>query len=127
MFQDGEKTFDFKKIENKYGSDFANNIKNDIIMVGELNATKNYGPGPIDIKDQTQYSGWTDCMIGALKDHFGVSAVAAAIEGGLWGYLQKKAYKEAAKLLVKFVIGSNAAGLAATLIYYGSVCTYRHG
>lgn len=38
---------------------------------------------------------WKRCMISALKDHFGV-----AMTGGLWAYLEKKAYKEAAKLLV---------------------------
>ncbi len=49
------------------------------------------------------------CMIGALKDYIGVALVEAALTGGLWGYLKKKAYKEAAKLLVKIGVGTNAA------------------
>ena len=48
-------------------------------------------------------------MIGALKDYFGVALVEAALTGGLWGYWKKKAYKEAAKLLVKIGVGTNAA------------------
>ena len=48
------------------------------------------------------------------------------MERGLWTYLQKKAYKEAAKLLVKFAIGTNAVALAGTIIYYGGKCTWQH-
>ncbi|MCQ6289050.1 hypothetical protein [Bacillus cereus] len=101
VIQNGERVFDFNKIENKYGANYANNLKNDIVMIEEMND--------------------------AIKDHFGVAAVTAALEGGLWAYLQKKAYKEAAKLLVRFAVGSNAVGLAGTLVYYGGKCTYQHG
>lgn len=50
-------------------------------------------------------------------NHFGVALILieVAMTGGLWAYLQKKAYKEAAKLL-------NAIGLAATLTWYGTRC-----
>ncbi|WP_265347817.1 hypothetical protein [Bacillus thuringiensis] len=37
-------------------------------------------------------------------------------------YLEKKLWKEAAKIGVKFFIGSSVAGLAATLAYYGGKC-----
>lgn len=122
IIQNGERTFDFNKIESKYGSDFANNLKNNITIVGELNSDK-----ATDLWKRHKRSAWTDCMIDAIKDHFGVAAVTAALEGGLWTYLQKKTYKEAAKLLVKFAVGSNAVGLAGTLIYYGGKCTYQYG
>ncbi|MCQ6531130.1 hypothetical protein [Bacillus mycoides] len=122
VVQNGEQVFDFNKIENKYGADYANNLKNDITMVEGINADKAKNPF-----NRYKRSAWTDCMVDAIKDHFGVAAVTAALEGGLWVYLQKKAYKEAAKLLVKFAVGSNAVGLAGTLVYYGGKCTYQHG
>ncbi|MBG9582314.1 hypothetical protein ABE42_24595, partial [Bacillus thuringiensis] len=114
VIQNGERVFDFNKIENKYGANYANNLKNDIVMIEEMNDAKAKNPF-----HRYKRSAWTDCMIDAIKDHFGVAAVTAALEGGLWAYLQKKAYKEAAKLLVKFAVGSNAVGLAGTLVYYG--------
>ena len=122
VIQNGERVFDFNKIENKYGANYANNLKNDIVMIEEINDAKAKNPF-----HRYKRSAWTDCMIDAIKDHFGVAAVTAALEGGLWAYLQKKAYKEAAKLLVKFAVGSNAVGLAGTLVYYGGKCTYQHG
>ncbi|HDR3901621.1 hypothetical protein ABE42_24620 [Bacillus thuringiensis] len=122
VIQNGERVFDFNKIENKYGANYANNLKNDIVMIEEMNDAKAKNPF-----HRYKRSAWTDCMIDAIKDHFGVAAVTAALEGGLWAYLQKKAYKEAAKLLVKFAVGSNAVGLAGTLVYYGGKCTYQHG
>ncbi|MED0988239.1 hypothetical protein [Bacillus paramycoides] len=122
VIQNGERVFDFNKIENKYGADYANNLKNDITMIEEINADKAENPF-----NRYKRSAWTDCMVDAIKDHFGVAAVTAALEGGLWTYLQKKAYKEAAKLLVKFAVGSNAVGLAGTLVYYGGKCTYQYG
>ncbi|MFE4242081.1 hypothetical protein [Peribacillus butanolivorans] len=65
---------------------------------------------------------WKSCMVASLKDHFGVALIEVAMTGGLWAYLQKKAYKEAAKLLIKIGIGGNAIGLAATLTWYGTRC-----
>ncbi|PEQ08684.1 hypothetical protein [Bacillus toyonensis] len=126
VVQNGERIFDFNKIENIYGADYANNLKNDITMIDGINADK--AKNPFHRSKQIAWtSAWTDCMVDAIKDHFGVAAVTAALQGGLWAYLQKKAYKEAAKLLVKFAVGSNAVGLAGTLIYYGGKCTYQYG
>ncbi|PDZ44678.1 hypothetical protein [Bacillus wiedmannii] len=122
VIQNGERVLDFNKIENKYGANYANSLKNDIVMIEEMNDAKAKNPF-----HRYKRSAWTDCMVDAIKDHFGVAAVTAALEGGLWAYLQKKAYKEAAKLLVKFAVGSNAVGLAGTLVYYGGKCTYQHG
>jgi hypothetical protein len=69
-----------------------------------------------------QLYSWKSCMISALKDHFGVALVEVAIHGGLWSYLQKKAYKEAAKLLIKIGIGGNVIGMTAFLSWYGVSC-----
>ncbi|MFS0751732.1 hypothetical protein [Oceanobacillus sp. 1P07AA] len=33
---------------------------------------------------------WKSCMVDALKDHFGIAIVEAAITGGLWAALGKK-------------------------------------
>ncbi|MEW5593526.1 hypothetical protein ABGT24_08205 [Peribacillus frigoritolerans] len=42
--------------------------------------------------------------------------------GGLWAYLEKKPYKEAAKLLAKIGVGGNAIGLASFLTWYSARC-----
>lgn len=89
VIQNGERVFDFNKIENKYGANYANNLKNDIVMIEEMNDAKAKNPF-----HRYKRSAWTDCMIDAIKDHFGVAAVTAALEGGLWAYLQKRHIKK---------------------------------
>ncbi|MED3486408.1 hypothetical protein P4523_30970, partial [Bacillus toyonensis] len=89
--------FDFNKIEAKYGNDVG------------LDALKQQIK-----KDKSDIAGlsFTSCMKDALYDFFGVNAVQAAFNGGLAYYLEKKLWKEAAKIGVKFFIGSSVAGLA---------------
>ncbi|WP_225906156.1 hypothetical protein [Staphylococcus agnetis] len=58
----------------------------------------------------------------AVADQFGVGVVTAIIEGGFYAYMKKKAYKEAAKLLLKFAVGSNIVGLSDFAAYYGGKC-----
>ncbi|MFN2747258.1 hypothetical protein ACINLE_18930 [Bacillus sp. z60-18] len=70
---------------------------------------------------------WGDCMIDALKDHFGVALIEVALTGGLWTYLEQKAYKEAAKLLLKIGIGGNVIGLVAFLTWYSAKCLEGRG
>ena len=119
ILEDGIGTFDFEKVEAEFGKETRTELERMTVGVET-------GPssGPVIIADNP---GWKACMIAAIKDHFGVAFVTAALEGGLWAYLEKKAYKEAAKLLVKFAVGTNAVALAGTLIYYGGKCTYLHG
>lgn len=65
---------------------------------------------------------WKSCMISALKDHFGVAIIEVALTGGLWAYLEKKAWKEAAKLLLKIGIGGNAIGAVSFMTWYSVKC-----
>ncbi|MCT4533684.1 hypothetical protein N3944_34350, partial [Bacillus thuringiensis] len=60
-------------------------------------------------KDKRDIAGlsFTSCMKDALYDCFGVNAVQAAFNGGLAYYLEKKLWNEAAKIGVKFFIGSS--------------------
>lgn len=120
IIENGERTFDFEKIENEFGKE----VKDEIKMLTVDAQIWQVQPGAITLAANQP---WKDCMVGAIKDHFGVALVTAALEGGLWAYLEKKAYKEAAKLLVKFAVGTNAVGIAGTLIYYGGKCTWKHG
>lgn len=62
------------------------------------------------------------CIKSAVADQFGVGVVTAIMEGGFYAYMKKKAYKEAAKLLLKFAVGSNIVGLSAFAAYYGGKC-----
>ena len=55
-------------------------------------------------------------------DFFGVSAVQAAINGGIANYIKKKAWKEAAKLAAKYFVGTTVAGLISTFIYFSTKC-----
>lgn len=79
VIQNGERVFDINKIENKFGADYANNFKNDITIIEEINVNKK-AENPFN---RYKRSAWTDCMVDAIKDHFGVAPVTAALEGGL--------------------------------------------
>jgi len=104
--------FDFDKLEAKFGkSKEFDMIKEDI------NNKKLSGNMQLLAKKS-----WKGCMLDALKDHFGVAFIEAALTGGLWAYLDKKAYKEAAKLLIKIGVGGNVIGAVAFLTYYGTRC-----
>lgn len=116
--------FDFDKLENRFGKlqDFEmlkNEINNDKLSNNEINkkqCTNINSLKPLAAKS------WKSCMVDALKDHFGVKIIEIAFEGGLWSYLERRAYKEAAKLLVKIAVGSNVVGVVAFLTYYGAKC-----
>jgi hypothetical protein len=106
--------FDFDMLEERFGYSVEFEMLKE--EIDAYNATQENNSGEI------QLFSWKSCMISALKDHFGVALVNVAINGGLWAYLEKKAYKEAAKLLVKIGIGGNLIGLTAFLSWYGVTC-----
>lgn len=70
---------------------------------------------------------WTSCMLSAIKDQIGVSAISALMVGGLVSFLQKKAWKEAAKLIIK-VVGKGVVGgvfvWAGFFAYYSVICMF---
>lgn len=84
IIKNGERTFDFEKIENEFGKV----VKNEIKM---LTVDAQVHQGGIALAANQP---WKDCMIDAIKDHFGVALVTAALEGGLWAYLEKKLTKK---------------------------------
>ncbi|MCA1021766.1 hypothetical protein [Halobacillus litoralis] len=135
VIENGKKTFDFTKLKKEYGDEYEDKFGKLESFVNNTNQSNKIDATLVEkenIKLRSSVAlassqSFGDCMVDALKDHFGVAAVTAALEGGLWTYLQKKAYKEAAKLLVKFAVGTNAVGLAGTLIYYGGKCTWQAG
>ncbi|MEK4683944.1 hypothetical protein MKY89_30080 [Bacillus sp. FSL W7-1294] len=101
--------FDFNKIEAKYGKHAS------------LDALKQQVESDKSKNGRVKRD-FVGCIKESLMDFFGVNAVQAAINGGLSYYLEKKLWKEAAKIGVKFFVGSNVAGLAGTLAYYGGKC-----
>ncbi|EOO56600.1 hypothetical protein IKE_06466 [Bacillus cereus VD196] len=119
--------FDFDKLENRFGKlqEFKilkNEINNDKLNKHEINQKQCTNISNYNSLQAKSWNGWKSCMVDALKDHFGVKIIEIAFEGGLWGYLEKKAYKEAAKLLVKIAVGSNVLGVTSFLVYYGAKC-----
>ncbi|SMO91570.1 hypothetical protein [Melghirimyces algeriensis] len=125
VVKNGERTYDFDKIENRFGTKFANELKSLTVDKSLTVNSMKTKPQFIKIPGRPADNVWAKCVIEALADNFGVGIITAAIEGGFYAYLKKKAYHEAAKLLARFIVGSNAAGLAATLIYYGSKCSLK--
>lgn len=69
---------------------------------------------------------WTDCMIDSIKYFVGVNAVNALISGGIKGFIEKKLWKEAAKLILKTFAKSTftVAGVVALLVYYSDKCWF---
>jgi hypothetical protein len=112
--------FDFEKLEAEFGK-----VKELDMLEKEINSESRKGNSPMmaaSIQPLAAKKTWKGCMIGALKDHFGVAIIEVAMTGGLWAYLEKKAYKEAAKLLIKIGVGGNAIGMVAFLTYYSAKC-----
>ncbi|MFI8578260.1 hypothetical protein ACIGEL_21595 [Rossellomorea aquimaris] len=113
--------FDFAKLEEEFGK-----VKELDMLEQEINSASIEGLKPMmaaqSIQPLAAKKTWKGCMIGAFKDHFGVAIIEVAMTGGLWAYLEKKAYKEAAKLLIKIGVGGNAIGMVAFLTYYSAKC-----
>lgn len=112
-------SMDFKAIEAKYG-------KNDP-MLNQLKAQvqTDMKNNKLNTKNITTYAAkqtYLGCMKSSLIDFLGVNAVNALFQSGFGYFLEKKLFKEAAKLAVKYAVGSTVAGLAATLTYYGVKC-----
>ena len=76
------------------------------------------------------YNAFTDCMIEAIKDYFGVGLVGILTSGTVYKLITKKAWKEVAKIIAKNIvkIGGKYIGVAsivATLTYYSDKCAYE--
>lgn len=104
--------FDFDKIRDKYGdSETIDMLEEEINGEGQTMSTMST-------------SAYWSCMKSSLIDFFGVNAVQVAINGGIANYIKKHAFKEAAKLAVKYFVGTSVAGLITTLTYYGTKCAF---
>lgn len=110
--------FDFDKLEAEFGVIPELQILEKEIIKESL-GVNNKSFGVIDTAAKVPFR---TCMWSALKDHFGVTMINVAINGGLWKYVEKKAYKEAARLLIKIGIGGNLIGLTAMLTWYTAKC-----
>lgn len=119
-------TFDFDMLSERFGE-----VKELQILEEEINKVSCKPKVTTGVKGYAVSAAaegtWGDCMIDALKDHFGIALIEVALTGGLWGYLEKKAYKEAAKLLLKIGIGGNVIGLTAFLTWYSAKCLEGRG
>lgn len=103
---------DVNKISEKYGdTQELKQLKKEIMVDQKPTSYRSFNSGK-----------FKSCITSAVADQFGVGVVTAIMEGGFYAYMKKKAYKEAAKLLLKFAIGSNLVGLSAFTAYYGGKC-----
>lgn len=109
--------FDFQALENEFG-----NLEEFQLLEKEIENDSNKNLSNENQITTYATTTWKGCMTEALKDHFGIAVIEAALTGGFWAYLEKKAYKEAAKLLLKIGIGGNIIGLTAFLTYYSAKC-----
>lgn len=110
-------SMDFKAIEKKYGKNNPMIKKLKSNVTSDLQYNKNTSQ-VYAAKKQT----YLGCMKSSLYDFLGVNAVNALFQGGFGYFLEKKLFKEAAKLAVKYAVGATVGGLAATLSYYGVKC-----
>jgi len=97
---------DFDKIRERYGQDKGLDLLEK------------------EVKEKTENnrSAWLDCMKSALLDYFGVNIFESLIGGGVLTYIKAKAWKEAAKLIIRYVPGVSVISLVATLVYYSGKC-----
>lgn len=72
---------------------------------------------------------FTDCMIDAIKDYFGIGLLGIITSGTVYKLITKKAWKEVAVILAKNIakvagkyIGP--ASIVVTLVYYAGKCAY---
>jgi len=121
--ENGVEQVDYEKMEKYFGKTQTETVKE--IEKSSIEAQKCTQSNNLLL---ARSSGtFSSCMKDALMDYLGVSAVQAMITGGVWTYLKKKAWKEAAKLAVKLGLGTNAVTLAATFMFYGGKCAYKYG
>ncbi|RGB74917.1 hypothetical protein [Anaerococcus nagyae] len=76
------------------------------------------------------YNAFTDCMIEAIKDYFGVGLVGILTSGTVCKLITEKAWKEVVKIIAKSIVKIRGkyigvASIIATLIYYEGKCAYK--
>ncbi|RBP00216.1 hypothetical protein [Rossellomorea aquimaris] len=77
--------FDFAQLEEEFGK-----VKELDMLEQEINSASSEGLNPMmaaqsqSIQPFAAKKTWKGCMIGALKDHFGVAIIEVAMTGGLW-------------------------------------------
>lgn len=102
---------DFDKIRGEYG-DSEDLQKLEAIIEDEKQSQS----------DISTFS-WGDCMLEAVADFLGVSAVGSLISGGIMALFKKRAWVAAAKLIIKtFGAQFTVAALAGTLAYFSVKC-----
>ncbi|MCS1351692.1 hypothetical protein [Mechercharimyces sp. CAU 1602] len=106
---------DFKKIREKFGNDPALDLL-------EKEIQQNNAISGIPNRKGYQAASWWGCMQSSLIDFFGVNAFQSMMNAGIAHYIKTRAFKEAAKIALRYFVGSSVAGLAATLTYYSGKC-----
>jgi len=102
--------FDFDRIRELLGESEA-------IDIAEAEIKKEREMG-----GDVQIASFWGCMKDSLLDYFGFNAFNAMVNAGIYSYIKKKAWKDAAKIAARFFVGASAGGLAITLAYYGGKC-----
>lgn len=123
--ENGLEKVNYEKMEKIFGKEQTENVQ--AIEQSAVQAKECSQGNKMSLARSSSKGTFSSCMKEALMDYLGVSAVQAMLTGGVWTYFQKKAWKEAAKLAIKLGVGTNAVALAATFMFYGGKCAYKHG
>ena len=121
--QDGVATsINVDTLANEYGDRQKLTEVNNIITYQYARYQAKKQGGQIN-NNQVQIKSFWGCMKNKLIDYIGINAYTAAVAGGLKSFISKKAWKAAAKLIIKTGIkGLGVAAIAAQLAYDTVVC-----
>ncbi|VDH11277.1 membrane protein [Lactiplantibacillus plantarum] len=112
---------DVNALVSKYGSNNQNQLQHiNEIMKYEYKRNLQFNQGKLN---SIQTRSFWSCMKNQLLDMIGYQTFQALLRGGIQGLIQRKAWKAAAKLLIRYLGDGIGVGfIAAQLTWYAIRC-----